>query len=292
MNNECGIVRDLLPSYIDEICSEVSIRFVDKHIESCDTCKKILENMEREIHIADEMNKSERLKEKQSFTRLSNFLKDLNKFTSYVLVFSLISLFLGALFLYNSILEMNEYKEEVKSLEVVEQEKGVIMNKVFNILDSPTRFSEREREQLLGVFDLYQEKLNYLAVFPAREIEIWLEEHAAVKKEPTTIYPIDYNNALLVIGSEGVVDNKEIIIPSTYDKGNVVMANEDWVVQYEYSGSYESTIEKHLQAKHYGPTNLSFFQLPIIFFIIFMLLGVVWFILQKHNKKLDGDILT
>ncbi len=41
----CHVVRDLIPLYIDGCCSEESAIIVKEHIEGCDACKKLLEDM-------------------------------------------------------------------------------------------------------------------------------------------------------------------------------------------------------------------------------------------------------
>lgn len=46
MNNSCEIIRDLLPLYHDNVCSETSRRMVEEHLGECDACKTVLENME------------------------------------------------------------------------------------------------------------------------------------------------------------------------------------------------------------------------------------------------------
>lgn len=45
MRNECNIIRDILPLYIDEIVSEDTISFVEEHLEKCAACRAELENM-------------------------------------------------------------------------------------------------------------------------------------------------------------------------------------------------------------------------------------------------------
>ena len=42
----CGVVRDLLPLYRDNVCSEDSRRVVEEHLAMCSECPKILEQME------------------------------------------------------------------------------------------------------------------------------------------------------------------------------------------------------------------------------------------------------
>lgn len=41
----CNIIKDLLPSYIDGICSEETVTAVEKHIEHCPECKDTMQMM-------------------------------------------------------------------------------------------------------------------------------------------------------------------------------------------------------------------------------------------------------
>ena len=46
---ECDIIKDLLPSYVDEICSEASKEWIEEHLKECEECRKtvnILKNTE------------------------------------------------------------------------------------------------------------------------------------------------------------------------------------------------------------------------------------------------------
>ncbi|MED3996649.1 sigma-70 family RNA polymerase sigma factor [Peribacillus frigoritolerans] len=89
--------------------------------------------------------------------------------------------------------------------------------------DKPsTEVTEKEEKQLLTIFKKYNKKLNLLAVLPAADIEDCLQENASVKQKPTTIYPIEYNKAAIVIGNEGILRKNEPITPSGYDLGTVV----------------------------------------------------------------------
>ena len=40
---ECDIIKDLLPSYVDEICSEASKEWVEEHLAGCEDCKRTVE---------------------------------------------------------------------------------------------------------------------------------------------------------------------------------------------------------------------------------------------------------
>lgn len=39
----CDIIQDLIPSYLDNICSDASRQCVEEHIETCEKCRKALE---------------------------------------------------------------------------------------------------------------------------------------------------------------------------------------------------------------------------------------------------------
>lgn len=39
----CNIIKDLLPSYIDDLCSTESKQLVEEHFKECTDCKKLYE---------------------------------------------------------------------------------------------------------------------------------------------------------------------------------------------------------------------------------------------------------
>ena len=45
MKNECGIIRDLLPLYAENIASDESVEFVEEHIKTCEECREELERI-------------------------------------------------------------------------------------------------------------------------------------------------------------------------------------------------------------------------------------------------------
>lgn len=42
----CEIIRDLLPLYKDDICSEKSRNAIEEHIKECESCRTYLKKME------------------------------------------------------------------------------------------------------------------------------------------------------------------------------------------------------------------------------------------------------
>lgn len=44
-NQDCSLVRDLLPSYIHEICNKVTNNFIINHLQECNECKESYEKL-------------------------------------------------------------------------------------------------------------------------------------------------------------------------------------------------------------------------------------------------------
>jgi hypothetical protein len=57
--NDCEIVQDLLPNYIENLTTESSNTLIENHLETCEDCKNILENMKKNITIKDKPDKKE-----------------------------------------------------------------------------------------------------------------------------------------------------------------------------------------------------------------------------------------
>ena len=46
---DCKIMQDLLPNYIDQLTSTETNTYIEKHLQECDKCRQIFENMKGEI---------------------------------------------------------------------------------------------------------------------------------------------------------------------------------------------------------------------------------------------------
>ena len=55
----CNIIKDLLPSYIDEVCSTDSKQCIEEHFNECENCKKIYEQSKSEILHVISLNEAE-----------------------------------------------------------------------------------------------------------------------------------------------------------------------------------------------------------------------------------------
>ena len=50
---KCEIIRDLLPLYIENLCSEESCREVEAHLAACGRCRAEYRNMTAEVPVAE-----------------------------------------------------------------------------------------------------------------------------------------------------------------------------------------------------------------------------------------------
>lgn len=81
-NNDCELVKDLLPSYIDKLTSTDTNEFIESHIKNCFECKVLLDEMKKESTTDDEKAKS-----KKFVNFAKKYKKKLRIFKFIVLIF-------------------------------------------------------------------------------------------------------------------------------------------------------------------------------------------------------------
>lgn len=74
-NEECNIIQDLLPNYIDKLTSNETNKYIEKHIKECEKCHNMLRNMQSEDTIEEEDNKKEYINFAKKYNRKFNILK-------------------------------------------------------------------------------------------------------------------------------------------------------------------------------------------------------------------------
>jgi len=51
MNVSCKIIKDLLPLYFDDVCSDDSKAMIEEHLATCDSCESELQVMKESLPI-------------------------------------------------------------------------------------------------------------------------------------------------------------------------------------------------------------------------------------------------
>ncbi|MCM1161614.1 MAG: zf-HC2 domain-containing protein [Roseburia sp.] len=92
---KCDIIKDLLPSYADGLCSEESRKMVEQHLGQCEKCKKYYENMMSDfskLSEEDDVFVKENLKEKNLLARSEQCIKamQIKKMIQYINVICII----------------------------------------------------------------------------------------------------------------------------------------------------------------------------------------------------------
>jgi hypothetical protein len=64
---------DLLPLYVDDICRNETVSFIEEHINGCDTCQMELDSLKEDIAVFPS--------EKNDIKRIENLSKDIKKRT-------------------------------------------------------------------------------------------------------------------------------------------------------------------------------------------------------------------
>ena len=66
MRNECNIIRDLLPLYVENIVSEDTASFVEEHLEGCVKCREELKAVKAAGEIEKTCNSTAGIREKEA----------------------------------------------------------------------------------------------------------------------------------------------------------------------------------------------------------------------------------
>ncbi len=294
MKNECYIVRDLLPTYIDKLCSLESTEFVDQHIATCDQCALIAKQMHAEFDIEEKLDVTAIMEQKKPLKKLSQFFNAQRGYTAFLRAAFWISLIITVGFFIHALSVLIDINDDRKVARSVDQEKQEVMEKSFEVLST-----NLDETALQRIFQDYSDHLQHLAVFSTDNISDFtlISEGIAhpysidisrLQEGPTNAYPINYSQAELVIAEGGTIT--DLIIPNDYDIGTVAMANEEWILQFEYKEAYTDTIEKAHQSKYYGPSNWIIFQLPLILLVITLFILGNW-IFQKRITKPVNNML-
>lgn len=59
MRMNCDIIQDLIPSYVDEICSEASKKCVEEHLTECEACRNIVKRYQENEIIGTSIERKE-----------------------------------------------------------------------------------------------------------------------------------------------------------------------------------------------------------------------------------------
>ena len=121
MSKNCDMIKDLLPLYADDVCSDESRKAVEEHINSCPDCKAELEKLRKNVTVVPQKD-GEVLKRIKKRLRIEKLAVGL--ISAAVLVFALI----GTLFyLINSESSMDVERYDIPNNVYVSEVDGMLL---------------------------------------------------------------------------------------------------------------------------------------------------------------------
>ena len=72
---ECKIVSDLFPSYIDRLINDETNQYIEEHLNECNACKDILENMKKDLKLDENQKKNTEVKYIKKFSNRMKLLR-------------------------------------------------------------------------------------------------------------------------------------------------------------------------------------------------------------------------
>ncbi|OJF94595.1 zf-HC2 domain-containing protein [Alkalibacterium sp. 20] len=111
MNVSCNVIKDLIPLYTEDMLSDDSVHLVEKHLEHCDDCRKLLNELNQPYHAPVETDVRPLMKMKSALRK--------KKATSIALTFVFTLLFSALLFAFVTAPKYLPYSEEL--IQVSEQ---------------------------------------------------------------------------------------------------------------------------------------------------------------------------
>lgn len=140
MKYNCEIIKDLLPLYVDNICSNQTREIVEEHLNECADCRAYLKELKETIIIENSDDKAE---------EMTNVLKKLkNKIIKRNIVIAILNIFIIILTLFGTYKYLENANLQIKSSDInsvslIDNNLVINFNKVYKTV-SQQRFTLEE----------------------------------------------------------------------------------------------------------------------------------------------------
>ena len=140
MKYNCEIIKDLLPLYVDNICSNQSRKIVEEHLDECPKCQTYLQEIKKTIIIEDDDDKPQ---------EMANILKRLkNKIIKRNIIIAILNLLIIIFTLFGTYKYLENANLQIKSSDInsvslIDNNLVMNFNKVYKTV-SQQRFTLEE----------------------------------------------------------------------------------------------------------------------------------------------------
>lgn len=131
MKNDCKIVKDLLPNYVEELVSKETKAYVEEHIDSCSECRQALKTIQKDIN-RHSKNQDEQVEIKH-FKKCRRRILFLNLFAIalWTIIFIVITIFARKFYLINKIMKNVGRNSEITNYRVYKVYLGLYESSTF-----------------------------------------------------------------------------------------------------------------------------------------------------------------
>jgi Putative zinc-finger len=239
--NNCEIVKDLLPMYIDDLCSSTSNTLVEQHLSTCKQCNEIHTQMLKEFEIEQVEVNQMAIQQKQPFEKMKHIFKFYRVFSKILEWVTVLAVVITIILLGKGFIDTKDLASDLKHQEKIEQEQQKIMEAAFESLAS------EGTSGLQNVSIDYENQIKYIAVFDTPQMLALGTDFT----KPTVIYPLPYERAKVIYENGKLI--KEKITHTYIDVGTIAMKKDGYIVQFEYTEQYLNEVEQAFQTKYYSP---------------------------------------
>ena len=220
----CEIIRDLLPLYQDDICSEKSRNAIEEHIKECESCRTYLKKMEGEIPV--ETDKIEDTDEEwKGFREFSE--KVSRKLNGRIVIVC------GVVFLICMMLTVALYSDAFQSYHLSRiAAEDIKAEEVYRLKDGRLYVHVKSKRRITG--------LSY----PQTDIDTDTNTAAGkdavgAVREPknSVIYETSMNSSINPFARVMYITYKEVAYVIPYEDGQIVTENGTKVSEFDYIGS-------------------------------------------------------
>lgn len=215
----CEIIRDLLPLYQDDICSEKSRIEIEEHMKECESCRKYLKKMEGEIPIETDKVK----KTQEDWNEFREFSKKVSRKLNKRIVMAG-----GVIFLICMMLMMILSSNAVQSYHLS------------NIAGKDIKVKE--------VYQLKDGRL-YLHVKSKRRITTWTQPQVMTDttaktgkdaisniREPKITYEVSMSSGINPFSRYIYITSKELAYVIPFKDGQIVSKDGTRISEFDYAG--------------------------------------------------------
>lgn len=100
----CKIIKELLPNYIDGLTSEEVTKLIEEHLAECEECKKAYESMKSDINIVQSKNDEKKVKAFKKVNKKMRILKSI----IFIIIMIYVIIYIKNLVYLNRIVDLAE----------------------------------------------------------------------------------------------------------------------------------------------------------------------------------------